>query len=75
MKDQHEKIKGYRDLSPSEIELMNTCKDMAETMAEAIAEMKTVPTLDQQDISIAKYHFQTGFMWLIRAIAQPTTFG
>ena len=29
MKDQHEKIKGYRDLSQEEIDLMNEVKEMA----------------------------------------------
>lgn len=30
MKDQHTKIKGYRDLSEAEIDLMNRIKDHAE---------------------------------------------
>ncbi len=40
MKDQHEKIKGYRDLSQSEIDLMNRIKDHGEKTAALIAEFR-----------------------------------
>jgi hypothetical protein len=30
VKDQHEKIKGYRDLTEEDIELMNEAKNLAE---------------------------------------------
>ena len=46
MDDQHTKIKGYRDLTQTEIDLMNKIKS----------------------------HMQQGFMALVRAVAQPTTF-
>lgn len=39
MKDQHTKIKGYRDLSQHEINLMNRIKAHAETTADLIQEV------------------------------------
>lgn len=36
MKDQHTKIKGYRDLSQSEIDLMNAIKGKAEEVKELL---------------------------------------
>ena len=40
MKDQHKKIKGYRDLSQDEIDLMNRIKQHAEMTADLLKEVK-----------------------------------
>lgn len=93
MDNQHQKIKGYRDLSQTEIDLMNEGKALAEQCGAWIAKLRTFPatpangqphlvagvaeskpTLDQRAISIGATELQTGFMWAIRGIAQPTTF-
>lgn len=37
MKDQHEKITGYRDLTQAEIDIMNRLKAIGETIREALA--------------------------------------
>ena len=74
MKDQHTMIKGYRDLSQAEIDLMNKVKQKAAEIGELIEEMKNNSTLDQQWVAIAKTDLQTGFMAAVRAVAQPTTF-
>ena len=39
MKDQHEKIKGYRDLSQKEIDLMNQLKDKGKEVGDLLAEL------------------------------------
>ncbi len=41
MKDQHTKIKGYRDLSQAEIDLMNRIKAHGEASKALIAEVQT----------------------------------
>ncbi len=74
MKDQHTMIKGYRDLSQAEIDLMNNIKAKAAEIGELIEEMKNNSTLDQRWVAIAKTDLQTGFMAAVRAVAQPTTF-
>ena len=74
--NQHQKIKGYRDLSQEDIDMMNECKEMAE-LCKTLVESLRIPgaaTYDQRWISIGATDLQTGFMALIRGIAQPTTF-
>ena len=81
------KITGYRQLSPEEAALMNEAKALAVQCGELIAKLRSyVPTpvdapevtpgstLDQRWISIGATDLQTGFMAVIRGIAQPTTF-
>ena len=79
------KITGYRQLSEKEVELMNEGKALAEQCGAYIAKLRTFPpstanntpdvvVLDQRWVSIGATDIQTGFMAVIRGIAQPTTF-
>lgn len=89
MDNQHKQIKGYRDLSQVEIDLMNRIKiKEAEVLAlhnEVHALLTTQPGKANDEryqqilaaepfrwAAIAKTDIQTGFMALIRAVAQPT---
>ncbi len=74
MDNQHRQIKGYRELSPDEIALMNRVKAKAEEVGALVGELQQVAGLDQSAVSIARTELQTGFMWAVRSIAQPTTF-
>ena len=88
MENQHKMIKGYRDLSAEEIALMNEAKELAEHVRNLVERVHllpptplgkgdappTVTTDPARAISIARTDLQTGFMWLIRSIARPTTF-
>lgn len=74
MKDQHEKIKGYRDLSQEEIDLMNEGKELAEKCGAFIAKLEATDSTDKRDVALGKPNLQQGFMWAIRAVAKPTTF-
>lgn len=74
MDNQHKKIKGYRDLSQEEIDLMNEGKDLAERCGHYIAKLEAVESTDKRNVSLGKTNLQQGFMWVIRSIAQPTTF-
>ncbi len=77
MDNQHKKIKGYRDLSQGEIDLMNEAKEMAEKVGELILKLEDSAddlNLDGGWLELGKRDLQTGFMKVIRAIAQPTTF-
>ena len=81
------KITGYRQLNPTEVALMNEGKALAEQCGAYIAKLRKHPnvggpvatgdvlsTLDQRWVSIGATDIQTGFMAVIRGIAQPTTF-
>lgn len=74
MDNQHQKIKGYRDLSQEEIDLMNEGKALAEQCGEFIAKLQAVDATDKRCVSLGKTNLQQGFMWAIRGVAQPTTF-
>lgn len=78
--NQHQKIKGYRDLSEDEIALMNEAKELAEKVGKFIDDLSVVHAqtgshaIDMRWVSIGKTQLQQGFMAVIRSIAQPTTF-
>lgn len=72
--NQHKQIKGYRDLSENEITLMNDAKSKAEDIGKLIDVLAENSSIDKRWLAIAKTDLQKGFMSLIRAIAQPTTF-
>lgn len=74
MDNQHKQIKGYRDLTQAEIDLMNECKAMAQQCGDLITRLRATEGLDQRWVSIGATDLQTGFMAVIRGIAQPTTF-
>lgn len=74
MDNQHKKIKGYRDLSQEEIDLMNKAKELAVQVGELVEEVMATNKTDKRWASIGKTDLQTGFMALIRSVAQPTTF-
>lgn len=81
MDQQHQLIKGYRDLSQSEIDAMNRIKELAEQVG-ALCRSFDGPVSgpdgaffpDARWRAIAETQLQQGFMSLTRCIAQPTTF-
>lgn len=87
MDNQHKQIKGYRDLTQEEIDLMNKIKTLAEQVGDLVAEIEMVTdeayfSADEDNgeadatrwVYSAKKDLQLGFMQLTRAIAKPTTF-
>ena len=74
MDNQHQKIQGYRDLSQEEINLMNEGKALAQQCGEFIAKLEAIESTDKRNVALGKTNLQQGFMWAIRAVAQPTTF-
>jgi len=67
-------IKGYRDLTADEIELVNEIKTTANDLDELIVTMTNLPNIDQRWVAIAKTDLQKGFMSLVRAVTRPTGF-
>lgn len=74
MDNQHKKIKGYRDLSQAEIDLMNEIKAKGVELGELVAKLRSTECLDQRWVSIGATDLQTGLMALTRGVAQPTSF-
>ena len=74
MDNQHRQIKGYRELSQEEIDLMNDIKSTGLGLGELVKTLEALETLDQRWVSIGKTDLQKGLMALTRAVAQPTLF-
>jgi hypothetical protein len=74
MENQHRQIKGYRELSQVEIDLMNEIKIKGAELGELVKKLQETQGLDQRWVSIGKTDFQTGLMALTRSVAQPTFF-
>jgi len=67
-------IKGYRDLSTEEIDLMNKCKELAEEVGVLCNDVGNESSTDIRWLKEAKLDLQKGFMCLIRSIAKPESF-
>ncbi len=74
MDNQHRKIAGYRELSQQEIDAMNAVKAKAEEVGQQLDALRNMAGIDQRALAIARTELQTGFMWAVRAIAQPAGF-
>jgi len=72
--NQHQKIKGYRDLTEVEIGAMNDCKSIAVEVGKLCDKVANVHGVDQRWVNIGRTQLQQGFMALIRGIARPETF-
>lgn len=74
MKDQHTKIKGYRDLSQEEIDAMNEIKAQGENLKNMLYDLRNTEGVDQRWVSIAETHLQQGIMAAVRSVAKPDSF-
>lgn len=76
MDNQHRMIKGYRDLSQEEIELMNMIKERGNDLGDFIDRLSAQKDIefDPRWLAIAKTDLQKGFMALVRAVAKPAFF-
>jgi hypothetical protein len=80
MENQHRQIKGYRELSQAEIDLMNEIKTKGAELEALVTKLynaegtSTGFSEPRRWISIGKTHIQQGLMALTRAVAKPTFF-
>lgn len=75
MDNQHKLIKGYRDLSKDEIDLMNEIKNtVGSQLEELVDKLFAMENTDKRWVAIGKTDLQTGLMALVRSIATPSSF-
>lgn len=73
MDNQHRKIKGYRELTQEEIDLMNRIKEQGACL-ESMCNDLLSSDADARWVSIAKTHLQQGIMAAVRSVAKPESF-
>ena len=74
MENQHRHIKGYRELSPEEVALMNEVKAKGEELGELVAKLRALPSNDFQWLDVGELQLKQGIMSLVRCVAQPISF-
>ena len=71
MDNQHKLVQGYRDLSQSEIDAMNSIKLAEQDIGQLFQQVRKISGVDQRMLSIAKTQLQQAFSWFVRSVAQP----
>lgn len=74
MDNQHRKIKGYRELSQEEIDMMNEVKMFGPLFDELFSRLEAMEETDKRWLAIGKTDLQKGLMAVTRAIAKPDFF-
>jgi len=86
MDNQHRQIKGYKELSQEEINLMNEIKEKGAEVGQLVEKLRQRFTVrgetgeevnsqpDSRWVSIGQTNLQQGFMALTRAVAKPEFF-
>lgn len=71
MDNQHKHIKGYRDLTPADINTMNGIKELEAQFNGMIDWLRGNPQFDQRHVAIAATAGEEAFMRAVRAVARP----
>ena len=74
MENQHRKIKGYRELSQAEIDLVNEIKEEGVRLQSLVDRIQGMESTDKRWVSIGRTDFQTGLMALVRSVTNPDFF-
>lgn len=74
MDNQHKKIKGYRDLTQEEINLMNEVKAKGAELGVLIEKLDGIPEVDKNWLVTGKIGIQQGLMAVTRSITKPDFF-
>ena len=74
MENQHRQIKGYRELTQEEINLMNEVKQKGVELGDLFEKIEKIENIDKRWLSIGKTDLQKGLMATTRAIARPEFF-
>ena len=64
-------VKGYTDQNADKVRLVNVNKDVEERLLRIIDDMYDKGDADLRWLSVARTHFEEGFMALNRAVFQP----
>lgn len=71
MDNQHKLIKGYRDLSQTELDAMNSIKLAEQDIGQLWQQVSKIEGVDHRHLNIAKTQLEEAFSRFVRAVAQP----
>lgn len=74
MENQHRKIKGYKELTQEQIDLMNKVKELGVILGETVQILQDLAPTDKRWVAIGRTHLQEGLMALTRSITKPGFF-
>lgn len=74
MDNQHRHIKGYRELTQGEVDLVNQIKNMGASIGGMIDALAGVEAVDKRWLSVAQTDLQKGIMAMTRAVTKPSGF-
>ncbi|WP_068086778.1 DUF7681 family protein [Polycladidibacter stylochi] len=74
MDNQHRKIKGYRELSQAEIDLMNEIKLKGKEIGDLVEKLSVADEIDKRWLAIGETNLQQGLMALTRSVTKPDFF-
>jgi hypothetical protein len=77
MENQHRHITGYQDFPKETVDKINRLKSLEQVVAEELERVARDAGKDynsnvMRHIAIARTELETGFMYLIKAVARPT---
>lgn len=64
-------VKGYRELTQSDVDLVNELKEAEAAYAAVWKKVKNAPGTDQRMIALARSYMETAAMWAARSVFQP----
>jgi len=71
VENQHDKIKGYRNFSQEELDLINKIKEAEVEIGALWRLINGLESTDKRWAAIAKTNIEQGFMALVRSTARP----
>lgn len=75
MDNQHRKIKGYRELTQTEIDTMNRIKALGEELGALVQSVRdTAVNADPVWLQKGELELKSGIMALVRSVAKPESF-
>ena len=74
MDNQHRKIKGYKELTQEQIDLMNKIKIEGINIQKIINTLSSSDSIDKRWLAIGKTNLQQGLMAVTRSISKPDFF-
>jgi hypothetical protein len=71
MDNQQQRIAGYRELTQSEIDMMNEIKALEARWNGLLDRLRVLPDIDQRQAAIAATEGESAFMRAVRSVARP----